>query len=591
MNTHDHLSYALAYADLGYAVFPCRPGDKSPLTEHGFHDATTDVEQIERWWTASPDANIGIPTAGLLVVDIDGRHNPWPGAERSLEISTGPLAVTPRGGSHRWFRAPYPLRSTTGQIAPDVDTRADGGYVVVPPSTMLLGPYAWINDLVPRSDLPFPPDWLLDLLPRAEERQQASGTVTTANMIPAGQRNSTLAKLAGGMRRQGMGEPEILAALRATSATRCTEPLPPHEIEHIARSISRYEPDQVTVAVTEGHWQQDCAPKIRRAGELVREFPELRPVIIDGLLRIGETMNVIAAPKVGKSHLVHDLAMSVAAGRPWMGFDVVQGPVLILDNELHDETLSSRLRCIAGAHGIDLDGVPLDVETLRGRLMDLAALRTYFDQFEAHQYRVIVLDAWYRFQKAGASENDNSATAEAYNLLDSYAKRLGCAFVLIHHSSKGDQSGKAITDVGAGAGAQSRAADTHLVLRPHEEDGAIVLDAAVRSFPPLTPVALRREYPLFVRDVGLDPGKLKSNKRNETSEDRKTMLEIAAFLEREKTAVTMNRIHTAIGGHYNRAKKLVTKMVDAGDVKVEKISKMVGYSLAVDLSGILQSFE
>ncbi len=48
-------------------------------TRHGFLDATTDRGQITAWWTARPDANIGMPTAGLLVVDVDGADNPWPG--------------------------------------------------------------------------------------------------------------------------------------------------------------------------------------------------------------------------------------------------------------------------------------------------------------------------------------------------------------------------------------------------------------------------------------------------------------------------------------------------------------------------------
>ena len=68
---------ALRYAELGYRVFPCAPGNKNPLTEHGFHDATTDAEQIECWWEENPTANVGLATEGLLVVDVDGASNPW----------------------------------------------------------------------------------------------------------------------------------------------------------------------------------------------------------------------------------------------------------------------------------------------------------------------------------------------------------------------------------------------------------------------------------------------------------------------------------------------------------------------------------
>ena len=66
---------AIKYAKLGLAVFPLIPRDKKPLTQNGFKDATTDVNQINAWWDKTPDANIGIATGqrsgGLVVVDMD----------------------------------------------------------------------------------------------------------------------------------------------------------------------------------------------------------------------------------------------------------------------------------------------------------------------------------------------------------------------------------------------------------------------------------------------------------------------------------------------------------------------------------------
>ena len=88
MTPNGLLMAALRYAELGYPVFPCVPGGKAPLTEHGFHDATVDPEQIERWWTQHPSANIGIPTEGLVVIDIDGDGNLWPGdPERGASLA------------------------------------------------------------------------------------------------------------------------------------------------------------------------------------------------------------------------------------------------------------------------------------------------------------------------------------------------------------------------------------------------------------------------------------------------------------------------------------------------------------------------
>jgi len=95
-----------------------------------------------------------------------------------------------------------------------------------------------------------------------------------------------------------------------------------------------------------------------------------------------------------------------------------------------------------------------------------------------------------------------------YNRIDAYAAHLQAAWVNIHHTSKGDQSGKSVTDVGSGAGSQSRAADTHVILRPHEDEGVSVIEAAVRSFPPVAPIAVRWDFPLWVLDSA-DPTKLK----------------------------------------------------------------------------------
>ncbi len=99
---------ALGYADLGYAVFPCRPGEKRPLTEHGLLDATSDLEQIEQWWTQHPDANVAIRTDGLLVVDVDGPDNAWMAdrPDELLALSVAPMSLTPRGGRHSVFRQP-----------------------------------------------------------------------------------------------------------------------------------------------------------------------------------------------------------------------------------------------------------------------------------------------------------------------------------------------------------------------------------------------------------------------------------------------------------------------------------------------------
>lgn len=255
------LEAALLYAELGYKVFPLMPGQKVPATENGLLDATTDPNLITEAWSNQP-YNIGICTDGLLVVDIDGRMNPWLSTlgERAYDLVGCPAVRTPRGGSHRYFRQPSgEWRNTASLIAPGVDTRANGGYVVAPPSFLESGGgYQWMPEFELTSDLSEPPKWLVDAL---QSEHKPSKTVVLpgtgdANPIPSGQRNDTLARIAGMQRRYGMSQAEIVASLHVVNCSRCHPPLPASEVEKIAESISRYKPDQFATGAVEGHYYE-----------------------------------------------------------------------------------------------------------------------------------------------------------------------------------------------------------------------------------------------------------------------------------------------------------------------------------------------
>lgn len=272
MATTDELrDSALRYAEMGYRVFPCAPDDKRPITRNGFKNGTTDAGKIEEWWTRHPRANIGIATEGLIVIDVDTAANTWPGdPERSCDLSAAPLALTPRGGCHRIFRQPAgkAWRSTTSRLATKVDTRADGGYIVAPPSVIQGKPYQWAPGLEldeTPDRLPEPPPWLVAELDALANGSPTVGHVAAgppeANAIPAGQRNATLARLGGAMRRVGMSKAEIAAALAQANRGRCVPPLPDDEVGRIAASVARYEPNQISVALAENHYEQMYAER------------------------------------------------------------------------------------------------------------------------------------------------------------------------------------------------------------------------------------------------------------------------------------------------------------------------------------------
>lgn len=154
-------------------------------------------------------------------------------------------------------------------------------------------------------------------------------------------------------------------------------------------------------------------PAFVSAAKLVEKYPQETEPIIDGLLRRGETANIIAPSKSGKSWLSLGLAFSVAIGRDWLDFPITQGRVLLIDNELRRATLASRLRKVAHAMQINLTDLQdrLHIEPLRGNLTDLLRMEAYFRSLD-QKLDMIILDALYRFLPANMSENDNRAMTE-----------------------------------------------------------------------------------------------------------------------------------------------------------------------------------
>jgi hypothetical protein len=240
--TEKTLDAALSYVARGWHIFPV--AGKRPLTAHGLKDASTDPRQVRAWWSTRPDAGVAIATgnaSGLLVLDVDGHQ----GADtlHELEQEHGELPETVRaetggGGTHFFFRHDRGVRNSVGRLGLGLDVRGDGGYVVAPPSAHPSGRrYEW--DVPPdEGELAEPPAWLL----KDAERQRNGAAPKVGPVIPEGKRDATLASLAGTMRRRGMDEQAIAAALKVTNRERCRPPLAEAEVERIAASIGRYEP-------------------------------------------------------------------------------------------------------------------------------------------------------------------------------------------------------------------------------------------------------------------------------------------------------------------------------------------------------------
>ena len=237
------LQTALALAEEhGIPVFPCKH-DKAPLTEHGFKDASRNIEQIAGWWEKHPEALVGVPTGSaskILVIDVDPDGAEWHASH--IANLGGPRIHHTRRGRHLLYRMPNePIKNDSlgKKLGDGIDVRADGGYIIYWPAHGFD-----VCDGGPELDeLPPAPEWVLEKL-REPERTSSAATApfNGSGRIPEKHRNASLASLAGTMRRRGMDENAIYAALAETNGSRCDPPLSESDVRRIAKSIASYAP-------------------------------------------------------------------------------------------------------------------------------------------------------------------------------------------------------------------------------------------------------------------------------------------------------------------------------------------------------------
>jgi hypothetical protein len=242
---------ARAYAARGWPVFPCQPGGKEPATRHGFLDATTDPDKISWWWRRQPEANLAIATGqpGPDVLDVDqhGRAGNGFAAFNHLKRvglidGASTLVATPSGGLHAYFAG---SDQHCGKLPRHhLDFRAQGGYIVAPPSQVGGKPYHVISRrdacggldwdkvtglleperhtairpaMARRGDMSHLAAWVAGLAPDSHNRND--GLFWAACRAAEAGDESVLAELAAAARSTGLSDREIAATIRSARRT------------------------------------------------------------------------------------------------------------------------------------------------------------------------------------------------------------------------------------------------------------------------------------------------------------------------------------------------------------------------------------
>ena len=196
---------------------------------------------------------------------------------------------------------------------------------------------------------------------------------------------------------------------------------------------------------------------------------------------------------------------------------------------------------------------------------------------ERPKHDVIVIDALYRILPEGISENDN-ADSQRHNRLDGLARKNSASIIVIHHASKGNQSEKSVTDVGAGAGAIARATDTHMVIRPHAEEGYHVFEAVTRSGPSPDPMTCKFDFPRWKHcpemssELKQDPrGQSGPTKKDRTEEENQRIADFVKIKtdnqEYPVPADVYEALKIELGFTFATVKSRMRKMADEGILK------------------------
>ena len=439
---------ALTYASWGWHVIPVVPNGKIPATQHGVRDATVDAEQIARWWHQNPDYNIGIAAgaiSGIMVFDIDPRN----GGDTSWDewtsqfgsVPDGPMQLTAGGGQHHIAVNDAEIRSC--KLIDGVDLLADGRYFVAHPSTIEGRSYEWEASSDPSDGIaPFrmPVEWK-DAY--TVKRKPSNAVQTTGSNLIQGGRNNGLTALGGAMRRYGMTEAEILAALAVANETRCEIPLPSSELSQIVRSVCRYEPESDIAADTSmGSEAAEALLSAVKASTQDYFFtratsylsqPAPLKWIIKGWLPDSSTSMVYGESGVGKTFVTLDMACHIAAGMPWHGHKTKAGIVVYMAGE-GNYGIRQRVAAWCKHHDISsLDNLLISNKAIDADNPAAAAqILNAVHEITTEEAVVIFIDTVNNHMSG--DENSAKDTRNMFNACNIVARALNAAVCLNHHS-------------------------------------------------------------------------------------------------------------------------------------------------------------
>lgn len=510
---------ALAFAKTGIPIFPIKHHGKEPACAHGFKDATTDLAQIDTWWPdgATEEYNIGLcpDDMGWCVIDPDGAEGIANFEKQCTEHGGLPVPTytvsTPNGGRHYYFKGKLP--STASRLAPKVDTRGVGGYVVAEGSSIrrkdgTLGTYEQFED----HEIQELPAWIAEELAVKEHTSQAAPDDveldTEANVNRAiAHLKADLAEIGAPVEGNGSDDRtyRMAAAIRglgispAKTAELMIDHWSPHFepdwLERKAENAARYSQNDAGAfaagkpsetfkgfaekfAVEPKEFVNDNAvdsePRPFRPKSFDEFVNEPEPEwLVQDLLEDRKTALLLGDTGDFKSTIATGIAGSLVTGHPVFGKLKVNrtGAVAWIAGE-DVASVRPRLLAMECEFGVSFKGKPF----YRIDTMFQVGQQSQFDEVVGELERLgpLALIVWDTLSTSirGQEENSNGVMSAVTGWANDLRDKFGCSVLILHHRPKSAKKGEASS---RGGGASNANVDSVILVEREDEELTVEL--------------------------------------------------------------------------------------------------------------------
>lgn len=497
------------YVDNGWSVLPVKPEEKRPYMTNWLQYTKTRASKqtVVNWFSNLTNAGIGVVTgkvSNMVVLDIES-DCPYSIEDLLKKYPTNMYSRTGSGGYHLFYQYPTNVSRVANRVRifDHADLRADGGFIVLPPTVHPNGNrYEWVK----RGALGAFPMALLDF--QSQPKVQNDGWITEAlRGVSEGGRNDACARLAGYFFKKGINY-DIVESLLLEWNERNDPPLPVHEVRTTIKSIERshsgadrqftsveFEDDSATQREEEA--KQESTFDVMRMTDYVKGYGgDGVSWLVDDWLPDKSITFLVSPPESYKTWLLLDLAVSVSAGVPFLGSYPVNnpGPTLIIQQEDSHSGLTDRLALIVEQKlgmTANIDGdewqvpsmpdLPIYVHPSRKlRFDNKKVVEELEKQIEILRPKVIMIDPLY--STTSGVDNYMADLANQMMVLKTWRDKYGCSFLIAHHSKKnldpdstaredswGSQFLNAFLEAGWQVRRNPRLAQNEVVVRRHSK--------------------------------------------------------------------------------------------------------------------------